>query len=224
LVVFFHGAGGRKGDFPVRNAEGAAENAIHVSPSGLEPPRYGLNTLGWDEPCGGYDMVFVTTMLAAIESDYCVDENRRFATGFSWGGDISNSLGWCLGHTFRAVASASGGHMTSADAAGTTVEAGSARKSAYRITYANNDGYVVEKNGSVVNGFENVLDLYRRAHGCADTFDARPSPNIPGKPDGVCKTYTGCDAPVIACFYEEMGHQFPPTWSLDTWNFFASFR
>jgi poly(3-hydroxybutyrate) depolymerase len=209
VIFLFHGAGGSEAfSLGLQDAAGARENAIFVSPSGVAPPRYGAG-IGWDEPCDGYDMPFVETMLSQIETDYCVNPDRVFATGFSWGGDFANSVGWCLGDKVRAVAPTNGGEMLS----GGTLAAGSARKAAFRITYADNDAYTQSM-------FNSVITQYRAAHGCGATFSSSPRSN----PAGTCKTYSGCDEPVIDCMYPGIGHTPPaPSWRDDVWAFFSSF-
>jgi poly(3-hydroxybutyrate) depolymerase len=216
VTFVFHEYGGSMGGavgFGLQEAAGARENGIFIFPQGLLPPRYGNVGPGWDEPCNGYDMPFVQAMLAQVEGDYCVDTNRVFATGFSWGGDMANSVGWCLGDAFRAVAPASGGEIVS----GGSTSAGSAAKAAYRLTY---------DPGDPNYSFGGVLNLYRNAHGCSAASDDTDISN-PGGPTGVCKAYTGCaaGAPVIACVYSGLGHGIPqPGWKDDVWRFFSGFQ
>jgi polyhydroxybutyrate depolymerase len=210
LVFLFHGNGGSEGFFMgLQNDDNAKKEGIFISASGLRPPRYGNQGPGWDEPCDGYDVPFVQAMLARAKSDYCVSETHVFATGFSWGGDFASSLGWCLGDTFRAVAPASGGEMLS----GGNISQGTTRKSAFYLTYADNDAYSA-------SNFDDVIGKYRSKHGCAATFASTTKTS----PAGTCRTYDACDEPVVACLYPGIGHSIPaPSWAHDVWTFFSSF-
>jgi poly(3-hydroxybutyrate) depolymerase len=141
-------------------------------------------------------------IMASLESTYCIDTRRRFATGFSWGGDMVNALACCLGPTFRAVANASGGELWN----GTCPNL---ERPAFRITYANNDAYPQ-------SGFDQVMDFFRGAQGCAGSSSTTtPSP---------CRAWNGCAKPVIECRYTGLGHTFPSGWADDTWAFFATFQ
>lgn len=210
LSFVFHGAGGNQDAamfYGLQDAPGARENGIFVFPSGLTPPRYNSG-VGWDEPCDGYDMPFVRAMIAQVEEDYCVDTARIFATGFSWGGDMANSVGWCMGDVFRAVGPGSGGEIL----AGGSLSQGSSVKSAFRLTYTDNDPYYT---------FTQVQTLYRNAHGC----QATGTETVMSNPSGTCTSYTGCGKPVIGCLYPGRGHSLPsPAWAPDLWAFFQSFQ
>jgi polyhydroxybutyrate depolymerase len=207
LVFAFHG-GSASADvamkWELQDATGAASSAIFVFPQGIysDPlhPEYGAN--GWDESCGGYDMPFFDAMLEATASSYCVNPQRVFATGFSWGADFANNLACCRGDKLRAIAPASGDDAHYNATCGTTVPA-------FRITYGDADPDYAQSY------FADVVDWERTAHGCSDAHDAvSPAP---------CIAYRSCSKPVIECKYAGMGHARPEDWAAATWNFFASF-
>lgn len=202
LVFVFHGNGGN-GDaamsFGLQNAPGAGDGAIYVFPDGIQFMSYGV---GWDETCGSYDLRWVQQIIASIESSYCINPERRFAAGFSWGGDMVNALACCLGTTFRAVANASGGELWNATCPDT-------ERPAFRITYADNDAYPQ-------SGFDQVMGFFRGEHGCeSSSTSVSPSP---------CKAWDGCGEAVIECRYSGLGHSFPAGWAADTWAFFETYQ
>jgi polyhydroxybutyrate depolymerase len=195
----------------LQNAPAAANAAIFVFPQGIPYQNYGV---GWNDLCGGYDMVFFDHMLAALESTYCVDPTRVFAAGFSWGCDQVTALLCCRGGDLRAIAAAScsdefqgtadGGQYDNlpCPAAGTT---------AIRFTHdANGD------QGYTLLDFELTSALYRDLDFCAAS--ASPVPPAP------CETYAGCRAPYIECPYPGLGHALPSGWAADTWTFFSKLQ
>ncbi|MFY0542041.1 prolyl oligopeptidase family serine peptidase [Nannocystis pusilla] len=52
---------------------------------------------------GEQDLVFVEAVLAYMAANYCIDRDRVFATGHSWGGDMAQVVGCFLGDRFRAT-------------------------------------------------------------------------------------------------------------------------
>lgn len=53
---------------------------------------------------GMHDIQFTKELLELIKNDYSIDENRIFATGHSWGGDMANVTAYFLKGVFKAVA------------------------------------------------------------------------------------------------------------------------
>ncbi len=104
LVFGFHGATTSGMLFASRFygnlASAMGDEAILVYPDAQGEPT------AWDD---AVDIPFFDALLAQVESDYCVDEDRVFATGHSSGGFFSNSLGCQRGDVLRAIAPVSGG-------------------------------------------------------------------------------------------------------------------
>ncbi|ORX93855.1 fungal cellulose binding domain-containing protein [Clohesyomyces aquaticus] len=73
--------------------------AIFVAPNGLNN--------GWQNT-GNADVTFIAALIKSIEAEYCVNENLRFSTGFSYGGAMSYALACSMPKDFRAVAVQSG--------------------------------------------------------------------------------------------------------------------
>ncbi len=187
----------------------AAASALFVFPQGVPFESYGV---GWNDACSGYDMVFFDHMLATLTADYCIDETRIFAAGFSWGGDQVTALACCRGASVRAVASAACTDEFSnpkdfrsyenlpCPAAGTT---------AVRFSFdpAGDEALSADM-------FASTSALYRTLNGCATSVSAAA---------GACRSYAGCKEPFLECAYPKLGHGLPKSWARDTWNFFAQF-
>ena len=80
--------------------------ALYVAAQGL-PSTPGGTDYGWANT-NGQDVAFALSMLGRIESEYCVDASRVFATGMSYGGEMSDMLGCLEPGVFRAIGVMSG--------------------------------------------------------------------------------------------------------------------
>lgn len=107
LVFGFHGSGGDREQLRrYMNVEGpAAGQAIFVYPEGLDVNDRGT---GWNLGSDSDDLAFVDALLAKYTSELCIDERAVFATGHSFGGCMSNTVGCYRGEAFRAIAPVAG--------------------------------------------------------------------------------------------------------------------
>lgn len=102
LVFNFHGYRGSaaaQSAYSGLSEVGRERGLIVVTPDGLGGT--------WQLPTreqGTVDVVFVKDLLAQIESAYCVDVNRVFATGYSRGAGMAADVGCGLPDTFGALA------------------------------------------------------------------------------------------------------------------------
>lgn len=80
----------------------------HSDPTGSGPAEP-TPTAG---PAGNRDLAFTTALLDRLERDYCIDQARVFATGFSNGAFFSHLLGCTMADRFAAIAPVSGGLIT----------------------------------------------------------------------------------------------------------------
>ncbi|KAK7018662.1 hypothetical protein VNI00_018348 [Paramarasmius palmivorus] len=188
-----------------------AENtAIFVAPQGLDN--------GWGN-AGGEDIQFIDAVIETLEAGLCVDQNLRFATGFSYGAAMSYSLACSRADTFRAVAVLSGGLLSGCDGGNTPI--------AYLGIHGIRD--------SVLNiaGGRQLRDTFVQANGC--TAQDAPEPSE-GSLTHVKTEYAGCQSgfPVTWIAFDE-GHiaaphdggagdsgsqAFSPG---ETWSFFSQF-
>jgi poly(3-hydroxybutyrate) depolymerase len=106
-VFGFHGSGGDReqlrGYMDVETS--AAGQAIFIYPEGLVVNDSGA---GWELSGDSDDLAFVDALLAKYTAELCIDERGVFATGHSFGGCMSNTVGCYRGEAFRAIAPVAG--------------------------------------------------------------------------------------------------------------------
>ncbi len=182
----------------IRDVPGAARNAIFVAGQGLETG----DGAGWASP---NDIPFVRAMLESLKSNYCVDENRIYSSGHSFGGYMSNNVGCNLGSTFRAIAPVMGGGPGFGP-----IPPGCSGKVAAWITHGRNDPTVAFSEGEASRNF------WKNRNNCGDTTDDIGP--------GECAEYQGCDdgLPVVWC-PTDLAHEPPDFAGVQIWNFFDRF-
>jgi polyhydroxybutyrate depolymerase len=178
----------------------AANSAIFVAANGLNGSNGEASGTGWWN-VNGVDMQFLQAMLDRINSNLCVDQDRIFSTGFSFGGMMSYTVGYEF-NVFRAIAPCSGELQTIPHQNRYT------NPLAFIGFHGDNDTFVLTAKGRAAR------DQYLVRNGCgSETLTVSPSP---------CVQYQGCVVPTIWC-------EFPgahSTWSEEPaaiWTFFAQF-
>jgi polyhydroxybutyrate depolymerase len=205
VVFAWHGLGGSSEIarlyFQVEAA--ADDRAIFVYPQGLPQERTGGQT-GWDLAPAGADVELFDTMLEEVSQNLCVDPDRVFSTGHSFGGYMSNALGCFRASALRAIGPVAGGPPFGVCESETV---------AAWITHGTGDQVVPFSQG------EASRDALLDRNGCGESTAAvDPSP---------CETYDGCaeGMPVVWCPHDEtdlMGHMWPRFAGPAIWAFFAA--
>jgi poly(3-hydroxybutyrate) depolymerase len=196
----------------LENVAGALDDAFFVYPVQSET-QWGF---GWDDTCGGKDVVFFDEMLAYVEASYCIDTHRVFAAGFSWGADHATTLGCCRASKLRAFAPHASNDEYSDPADYTTywnyeLCEHPSTPPATRYTHQ------VDGDGAYPAPlFDTTSQLYRWLNGCSD--GAQPITPSP------CVAYDGCTSSVVECAYPGIGHDYYDGWAQDTWDFFSAFH
>lgn len=222
LIFVFHQAGGTSaGAAGWGFATAAGNNAIVVEPQGLLFQGSGP---GWDGACvsGGpalpgfsagtaRDVRWVDSLITWATSNYCIDLDRVYAAGFSWGGDFATALACCRGDKFASVAVAS--------ATDEFTVAGTSDYTKYlnyvcgapASVYYTHDASDADVNYPTPD-FPTSRTLYRTNLGCSTSFTT----------SGSCNTYQGCQTgrSFVDCGYTSLGHARPPTWAADVWAYF----
>jgi hypothetical protein len=186
----------------------ANNTTIFIAPDGLNA--------GWANS-GGQDVTFTDDMLKAVSNDLCIDMNRVFANGFSYGAGMSFALACARPDVFRAVGIYAGGQLSGCSGGNSPV--------AYYATHGLDDGTLN------ISGGRTMRDKFVKLNGCT-----AQSPPEPAKGSGthICTTYEGCSAghPVEWCaFAGSNGHDPSPkdpgqstTWNpAESWKFFTQF-
>lgn len=145
----------------------------------------------------GDDFAFMDAMLADVTDDQCIDDDHRYATGFSMGGYFSHQAG-CMRPDIRAIAPHSGGTH---DLAACTSD-----KKPVIIFHGSSDplvpAYCSDPDAPPVIGGKPSADLWAEHNGCGTTTQRI---EIQG---GHCELYDGCPdgGQVELCVFDAMGH------------------
>ncbi len=111
LVVNYHGFSSNAPEQVLltgMNTVADAKNIIVAYPDGVGNGWNAGTCCSELQPPGVDDVQFTKDLLSLVESEYCVDPKRIFATGFSNGGFMSHMLGCDMADTFAAIAPVSG--------------------------------------------------------------------------------------------------------------------
>jgi poly(3-hydroxybutyrate) depolymerase len=192
LIFVFHGLGG-DGD-QIRSYFGfeaeAAGQALFVYPDGLVRLQ---GRTGW----GVEDLPFFDAMVDDIAASYCVDRERIFATGHSFGAYMSNQVACERGNMVRAIAVASGG-LLGGTCAGPV---------AAWLEHGTTDATVPQRQALAAR------DHWLTTNGCSTTATpVAPSP---------CVTYDGCSVghPVTWCSFQGGHYPLPAFGKQAIWDF-----
>jgi polyhydroxybutyrate depolymerase len=175
-------------------------STIFATADGLNGSNAEASGTGWWNANGG-DMTLVQTMLDKINAGLCVDQDRIFSTGFSFGGMMSYTVGFEF-DVFRAVAPCSGKTGV------IPYDTNNTAPLPIMAFHGDADTFVQTALG------KQFLDMYAERNNCGTQTQ-------PVSPNG-CVQYQGCDAPTTWCLFSG-GHT---TWSEEPaaiWTFFSQF-
>jgi poly(3-hydroxybutyrate) depolymerase len=204
LVFAFHGLTGTptslRGYFRVERA--ASEGAIVVYPAGQRVARGQRSVTRWELRADGADVAFFDTLLAHMNSTYCIDRGRVFATGHSAGAVMTNEIGCHRGDVLRAIAPVAGSGPWGRRCTGAP---------SVWITHGRADDPVPYREG------EATRDRWLGAERCNAIPEAI-------EPVG-CVRYTGCEGGASVVFCAHDGDHGPPAYApSEIWSFFAAAR
>lgn len=188
LIVGLHWSGGAATDVYNGNSWASGtpfyglkdlygDTAIFVAPNGLDQ--------GWANT-NDRDINFIQAMVTQLQQGLCIDSSRVYATGFSFGGMMSNAIGCEMGGTFRAIASMSGSLWSGC--------ATSSKKVAAMLQHSEADAVVAYQYGVAAR------DEFVSRNQCSSTTVAEGTNG--------CVEYQGCATgyPVVWCGYKDGGH------------------
>jgi poly(3-hydroxybutyrate) depolymerase len=157
---------------------------------------------GWTNS-NGRDIDYVKAIVAHLVDTLCIDQSRRFATGFSFGAIMTITVACNMSDTFRAVAPMSGSLQNGCPDGGSI---------AYWASHGTMDTTIDISNG------EKARDEFVKRNGC----DASADP-MAIMPTG-CVAYQGCKDgyPVNWCPFDGI-HQPPPVSGPAIWAFLSQF-
>ncbi|HEY4393061.1 MAG TPA: hypothetical protein VGP64_03320 [Polyangia bacterium] len=177
---------------------------------------------GWPNPSGS-DMAFADALVSQIEESFCVDTNRIFATGWSYGASMSEQTacdrplsGETKGWGVRAIAVYSVAYLSNTD----NCKASSSHPVAYYASHGTNDT-VLPYSGGV-----SIAQAWSAADGCTAATPTQATGSH------VCTNFMGCSAGYPAEFCSFVGPHTPdPTdpgqsksWEYqNVWTFLSQF-
>lgn len=200
VIIGLHWRDGSAGDvygwsgfFGLKNLYG--DTAIFIAPQGLEK--------GWANT-GDRDIRFLRAMISEVQKGACTDTQRVFATGFSFGGMMSNAIGCQMGDVVRAIAPMAGSLWSGC--------ASSSNKVAALFIHAKDDNVVPYSAGM------EARDLFLQRNSCS-------AATVPLGSNG-CVEYQGCEngKPVVWCGTETGGHWYPNFSAQESKAFFDRFK
>jgi poly(3-hydroxybutyrate) depolymerase len=221
LVFVYHGLGGTaaqtagSGNFGYFGIARVSEgNAILVAPQGL-PSSEGGTDYAWRNS-NGEDTEFARAMIERIGGEYCVDAQRIFVTGMSYGGVASNDIGCDVGDVVRAIApiAGAGPGFGSFGGGGPSCMGQVAALLIHGIA----DSTVYFEQG------EASRDHWLEANGCGTESTPVENQACADYEGCQCVEHSGCQAdyPVQFCSHPD-GHIIPQFSAQTIWNFFLRF-
>lgn len=195
VVFCFHGLGDTMGNFSNIGFADVADTAnfIVITPQAVADLFAGT---AWNSGAGisGYypnstvdDVGFVMAMLDSLNSQFNIDLDRIYATGFSMGGFFSNKLACQQPDVFAAVASVAGTIGT-----GTVCDPASPIRIAH--FHGTADGVVGYTDNSFGSSVAEWQDLWATSNGCMGEAEGGPLPDTAS--DGYTvdyERYGNCD-------------------------------
>lgn len=165
---------------------------------------------------GDADLVFVEAVIAYMESNYCIDSARIFATGHSWGGDMAQVVSCFMADRFRATVPVAANSPYWFEDGGQFIDCPG--DTAVWTMFGQAD----EHFNSQDPGLE-CRDFWLDERGCAGV-DQAVALDLGDAPDE-CVEYQGCSATTRFCLYgAQYGHQIPADYfAAATMAFFRSF-
>ena len=211
---------------PYLKLEDGASNEIFAYPDPLKREFKGWGTYGgwllgpYAQPAhGNQDLVFTEAMLDYLSEKYCLDTERIFATGHSWGGDMAMVVACFLGDRVRAAAPAAANrpYWFEKGGSGLVKCVGDA---AVWIFFGQYDEHFSSQKYQGEFG-DQCRDFWVKERACAAPL---ASNELPYDTPGSCVAYKGCSSPVRYCLYDKKtGHQIPSYFSKAVRDWFRSF-
>lgn len=179
---------------------------------------------------GSEDIQFTKELLNLIKSTYSIDQNRIFATGHSWGGDMTNVTAYFLNGVFKAIApvasnrpfwfkNSNGNYVANSNYHGNTT---------VWIFFGLGDDHFGNTSPNGLFGKEQA-DFWRLKNGTSNN----PTSTSIGSGNDTTKTYSGGTADVKLTLYASgqysgggnslLGHQPPDYYFKTVTDWFKSF-
>jgi poly(3-hydroxybutyrate) depolymerase len=203
VIFSWHGLTGSQGGFySLNTAARAGGAALMVSPQGLDD---GMRGTGWWN-MNDADLALVDALITWLSTNYCVDRNRLFSVGFSFGGMFSHLLGCERGNVFRAIAPIAGSFFS--------YYGGRAPMCDNQVPMIGIHG-TADESVTLASGIS-ARNVWLAKNACTMT-------TAPSTPSG-CVDFQGCATGYPVKWCEHPGTHMVPSFAADAiWNFFRQF-
>jgi len=215
IIVNYHGTGGDPqsiDDFSSNlSAKANARNYIVVAPQAEKAEK---SAVAWTIPgisTTPDDVSFTNAMLDKLSSEFCIDQNRIFATGFSSGGAMTTWIGQADSERFAAIAPGGGVNLVDPTFQRFPIPIYAYHGTKDELAFYNGIDGVPNKpdpvnRGKVAffGGVEEVMTSWAQGNGCQPTFT---DTNL--APDAILRTWAGCKAATQVLLAVGGGHTFP---------------
>jgi len=199
LVLAFHGwlqDSDRIEEISELSQSSDAHGFIVAYPQGLSDSWNAGRCCGTPPGDGNDDVLFARDLVAHLQTQYCIDPSRIYATGFSNGAMMSHRLGCEAADLFAAIAPVSGQIAVSSCSPSRPVPVWEVQGTADMILPFNGLG-----------SLDDTIAGWVQRNGCTDGSPAQILKNG----SATCHAYTSCQAgaDIHVCEIEGGGHQWP---------------
>ena len=165
---------------------------------------------------GDQDLVFVAAVIDYMETNYCIDRDRVFATGHSWGGDMAQVVSCFLADRFTATVPVAANTPYWFMDGGVPIDCPG--DTAVWTMFGQADDHFNSQDPGL-----QCRDFWLADRGCTG-LDAATPLDLGDAPDE-CVEYQGCSATTRFCLYgAQYAHQIPADYfAAATMAFFRSF-
>jgi len=213
IVLNFHGYSSNAPEEEIlaeMNPVADARNFIVVYPDGVAASFNAGTCCGVAWTNSVDDVQFTKDLLAKLESEYCIDASRVYATGTSNGGFMAHRLGCAMADVFAAIAPVAGVLGIPAD------QCNPVRPIPVLDFHGTADPVVPFSGGPPVtpllvglatfDSVDDTIATWRSKNSCVAT----PA-TIYSSGDATCTDFNGCrgDADVVQCVIDGGGHTWP---------------
>ncbi len=213
IILNFHGYTSNAPEeeiLTVMDTAADSRNFIVVYPNGIDQSWNAGSCCGvaWNNSVD--DIQFTKDLLADLESKYCIDPSRIYATGMSNGGFFSHRLGCEMADTFAAIAPVAGVMGIPDD------ECLPTRPMPVLDFHGTADPVVPYEGGSALSGLAGQLVTFQSVPQTIDTWLAidvclTPGVTVYDAGDATCIDYARCaqGGEVVQCTIAGGGHTWP---------------
>ncbi|MCA9582521.1 MAG: hypothetical protein KC416_12050 [Myxococcales bacterium] len=199
-VVFgFHGTGGGNWTIGIEEDDVARGDVLFFYPKAPQKDPGDIYSKDW---MFARNLEYFDALFDYVTSTYCVDLNRVFVTGFSYGADFAQTLACDRGHVLR----------------GAAILAGGGRGSREKCKGDPALWFGVDKNDSR-NSTEKALNSWLTRRACGkDETGFSPAPP--------CVQYADCpgNEPIVYCLREGSEHAPPSYARASAWALFSNLK